>query len=50
MNILCRLGLHDFPKRSEIDERFEWVVCRRHCCTEKDLLTGRVKRIGLGQG
>lgn len=45
MNILCKLGLHNFPKRNEIDILFNWVVCKEYCCTEKNLLTGEIHKI-----
>ena len=38
MNILCMFGFHDFPKMSE----YKWVICRRYCCTEKNLITRQV--------
>lgn len=46
MNVICRLGFHDFPTRKETDERFEWVVCRRYCCIEKNLNTGQIHKMG----
>jgi len=37
----CKIGLHDFPNSS----RWNWVVCKRHCLTEKNLKTGEVREL-----
>jgi len=43
MNILCCIGFHKFPKQSD----FDWVVCGRHCCTEKNLKTKQIHKMGI---
>ena len=39
--ISCSLGYHQFPRIVEV----EWVVCERHCLTEKNQKTGEIHKM-----